>query len=46
MIGSSITGLTVPALGGIVKYKVPFIPFYLIVILTFINFSKIAPKLK
>lgn len=46
MMGSSIIGLTVPVLGGIVKYKVPFIPFYLIAILTFINFSKIAPKLK
>jgi len=45
-IGSCIIGLTVPILGGIVRYKAPLIPFYLIGILTFVNFSKIAPKLK
>lgn len=46
LICSGLIGLTVPVLGGIVRYKVPFIPFYLIAILTFINFSKIPSKLK
>ncbi|MFT6165456.1 MAG: hypothetical protein ACJAV5_000295 [Vicingaceae bacterium] len=46
VIGSCIIGLTVPVVGGIVRYKVPLIPFYLIAILTFTNFSKIAPKLR
>jgi len=46
VIVSCIIGLTVPVVGGIVRYKVPLIPFYLIAILTFTNFSKIAPKVK
>tara|TARA_B110000503_G_C7161414_1_gene419830 strand:- start:53 stop:1318 length:1266 start_codon:yes stop_codon:yes gene_type:complete len=46
VIGSCVIGLTVPFVGGIARYKVPLIPFYLIAILTFTNFSKIAPKLK
>jgi len=46
IITSCIIGLTVPVLGGIVRYKVPLIPFYLIAILTFTNLSKIASKLK
>tara|TARA_B110000046_G_scaffold25332_3_gene24872 strand:+ start:63020 stop:64285 length:1266 start_codon:yes stop_codon:yes gene_type:complete len=46
VVGSCIIGLTIPVIGGIVRYKVPFILFYLIGILTFTNFSKIAPKLK
>ena len=46
LIGSLIIGLTVPVLGGIVRYKVPLLPFYLIAIFSFINFSKLTPKLK
>lgn len=46
VIASCVIGLTVPVVGGIVRYKAPLIPFYLIAILTFTNFSKIAPKLK
>ena len=46
VVGSCIIGLTVPVVGGIVRYKGPLIPFYLIAILTFTNFSKIAQKLK
>lgn len=41
LITSIIIGLTVPILGGIVRYKAPLIPFYMISIFTFVDISRI-----
>lgn len=40
-----LIGLTTPILGAIVRYKVPFLPFYVIGLLTFVSIEKV-PLLK
>lgn len=42
----TLIGLTTPILGAIVRYKAPLLPFYLIAIFTFVDFSKISTKIK
>lgn len=42
----SLIGLTTPVLGALVRYKAPLIPFYLILISTFVDYSKINLSLK
>lgn len=36
-----VIGLTTPVLGAIVRYKIPILPFYLISVLTFVDFKRI-----
>lgn len=45
LVSSCVIGLTVPVLGGIVRYKAPLLPFYLLAIFTVVDLSKISPKL-
>jgi len=41
LISSSVIGLSTPILGAIVRYKSPLLPFYLILLFTFVDFSKL-----
>ena len=46
VIASLIIGFTVPVLGAVVRYKAPLLPFYLICIFTFVDFSKLTQKFR
>ncbi|MEQ8625198.1 MAG: hypothetical protein RJQ00_10295 [Vicingaceae bacterium] len=41
LITAAIIGLTCPVLGAIVRYKAPLIPFYLILLLTFVDLRQL-----
>ncbi len=45
LISSIIIGLTTPILGSIVRYKTPFLPFYLLLLFTFTDFVKLKNRL-
>lgn len=45
LLSSIIIGLTTPILGSIVRYKTPFLPFYLFLLFTFTNLRKLRKRL-
>lgn len=46
IIVALVIGTTTPILGAIVRYKSPIIPFYLVLIFTFVDFSKLPQRLQ
>lgn len=42
----TLIGLTTPVLGALVRYKIPALPFFMFILISFINFEKIYNKIK